>query len=179
MVVNYFSTKSRGVISLIQKKGKLAIIVGGNGAIYSGDYRRLANTPQRPDEKLRIVLEQWGTKIGTEALHQKLELLDPVAADKIEVQNMRRTVRALEVILMTGKLFSEQRTKKIPDQKFWLIGLSRPRQEIYIRIDDRIETMFANGLIEETKELLDKGLSANHPNLSAIGYREVCKYLTG
>jgi tRNA dimethylallyltransferase len=174
-----FQQKVAEAISLIHKKGKLAIIVGGTGQYIRAIIEGWQIPQQRPDEKLRIVLEQWGTKIGAEALHQKLELLDPVAADKIEVQNIRRTVRALEVILMTGRLFSEQRIKKIPDQEFWLIGLYRPRQEIYKRIDDRIETMFANGLIKETKELLYKGLPANHPNLSAIGYREVCKYLFG
>ena len=92
---------------------------------------------------------------------------------------MRRTIRALEVIFLTGWRFSEQRRKSNPKFAFWIIGLNRPREELYQRIDLRIEEMFTQGLMEETKALMAQGLTASDPSLSAIGYREVAEYLQG
>jgi tRNA dimethylallyltransferase len=106
-------------------------------------------------------------------------VIDPIAAEKIDPQNLRRTVRALEVIYLTGERFSVQRRKQTPLQKFWIIGLTRPRQELYARIDARIEEMFNLGLVNETKTLLERGISPDNPNLSAIGYREVTQFIQG
>lgn len=166
-------------IDEIQSKRKIAILVGGTGQYVRAITEGWQIPPQQPDEKFRKVIESWGNDIGAEELHHKLSLIDPAAARKIDPQNVRRTVRALEVIFMTGNLFSGQRLKETPDQDFWIIGLERPRAEIYARVDARIEEMFASGFVEETQKLLDRGISPQHPNLSAIGYREVCEFLVG
>ena len=163
----------------IQSKEKIAILVGGTGQYVRAITEGWQIPPQQPDEKYRKVIERWGIDIGAEELHHKLSLIDPAAAKKIDPQNMRRTVRALEVIFMTGNLFSGQRLKETPDQNFWIIGLERPRAEVYARVDARIEEMFASGFVEETQKLLNRGISPQHPNLSAIGYREVCEFLAG
>lgn len=157
----------------------MPILVGGTGQYIRAVIEGWEIPPQQPDDQMRLVLEKWGKKIGAEALYQKLLLLDPVAAEKIDRQNLRRTVRALEVIYLTGERFSEQRRKQTPAYAFWIIGLTRPRPELYTRIDERIEEMFTQGLVEEANSLLDRGLVADHPNLSAIGYREVIQFIQG
>jgi tRNA dimethylallyltransferase len=166
-------------INIIHGKGKIAILVGGTGQYVRAITEGWQVPPQQPDEEFRKVIERWADCVGAEELHHKLSLVDPIAAQKIDPQNIRRTVRAIEVIFLTGRLFSEQRLKQTPDQDFWLIGLKRDRAEIYARIDARIEDMFNHGFVEETQKLLDRGIPKEHPNLSAIGYREVCEYLSG
>jgi tRNA dimethylallyltransferase len=160
-------------------RGKIPLIVGGTGQYIKAITEGWEIPPQEPDERLRSVIEKWGGEIGAASLHQRLAIIDPAAAQRIEYQNIRRTVRALEVIFLTGKRFSEQKQKKTPQFNFWMIGLNRSRVELYARIDERIEKMFAEGLVEETEKLLALGFDSANPNLSAIGYREVGEYLAG
>ena len=112
-------------------------------------------------------------------LHEKLKTLDPESAEKIDARNFRRTIRALEVILTTGKKFSAQRGQGESPYHLIAIGLTRPRPELYARIDARIESMFENGLLDEVKGLLAKGYSSDLPTLSAIGYRECVRVIEG
>jgi len=133
--------------------------------------------PQEPNSKLREKLQSWGYAIGSEKLYEKLQMLDPTAAEKIEPRNMRRTIRALEVILLTGRLFSAQRYRKPIDFQYKIIGLLRDRKELYQRIDKRIECMFRAGLLEEVQTILDNGFERNLPSLSAIGYKEAIALL--
>jgi tRNA dimethylallyltransferase len=116
---------------------------------------------------------------GKEWLYEKLKSLDPDAATKIDPRNVRRTIRALEVILTTGRKFSEQRGQGESLYHLITIGLTRPRTELYARIDARIESMFAAGLLEEVKSLLAKGYSPGLPTMSAIGYRECVRVIQG
>ena len=177
--LSVFQDEVEKAIHIIQGKGKIALLVGGTGQYIRAVIEGWQIPPQQPDNRFRIVLEKWAEQIGPVELYKKLTLLDPAAAEKIDPQNMRRTIRAIEVIFLTGLRFSDQRLKKTPTQKFWIIGLTRPRPELYARIDERIEMMFSNGFIDETKGLLEKGIARDNPNLSAIGYREVCQYLAG
>jgi tRNA dimethylallyltransferase len=85
---------------------------------------------------------------------------------------VRRTIRALEVILTTGRKFSEQRGQVDSPYHLITVGLTRPRPELYQRVDERIDAMFANGFVDEVKSLLAKGYSPTLPSMSAIGYRE-------
>jgi tRNA dimethylallyltransferase len=105
--------------------------------------------------------------------------LDPEAAEKIDPRNYRRTIRALEVIMTTGKKFSEQRGQSDLPYRLLTIGFTRPREELYQRVDARIESMFANGFVEEVRGLLDKGYSPSLPTMSAIGYRECVGVIEG
>jgi tRNA dimethylallyltransferase len=174
-----FQEKAEETIRLIQSQNKVAIIVGGTGQYIRAITEGWQIPPQQPDDRLRMIIEKWGQEIGAEELHEKLALIDPKAAEKIDAQNIRRTIRALEVIFLTGDRFSIQRSRQAPLHKFWMIGLTRPRPELYARIDARIEAMFTDGFVEETRKLLECGIPMDHPNLSAIGYREVCQYLAG
>jgi tRNA dimethylallyltransferase len=92
---------------------------------------------------------------------------------------MRRTIRALEVIFKTGRKFSAQRGLGESPYQLISIGLTRPREELYTRVDARIDAMFANGFVDEVRGLLQKGYSPTLPALSAIGYRECVRVANG
>lgn len=166
-------------ISEIQAKGKVPILVGGTGQYVRALLEGWDIPSQVPDAALRDVLERWGKEIGPANLQQKLMVLDPEAAGAIGPNNMRRMVRALEVIFKTGRKFSIQKQKTAPDLNFWMIGLNRPRSELYQRVDERIEAMFEMGFVDEVKTLLGKGYTISNPPLSAIGYREVIGFIQG
>jgi tRNA dimethylallyltransferase len=133
--------------------------------------------PQAPDESLRESLSRWAEMIGPEGLHQRLATLDPQAAEMIDYRNMRRTIRALEVILNTGERFSDLRKKQQCRYTPFIFGISCPREVLYQRIDQRIDQMIADGLVEEVQTLLQSGYQADLPTLSAIGYGEIIQYL--
>jgi tRNA dimethylallyltransferase len=124
-------------------------------------------------------LEDWAQELGHEGLHARLAVLDPKSARKIDSRNVRRTIRALEVILCTGEPFSKQRQRSESPYDLLLLGLMRPREELYARIDARIDKMFADGLVAEVQDLLAQGYAPTMPSLSAIGYREIIRYLQG
>jgi len=128
---------------------------------------------------LRDELGRLKDEKGIIWLHDKLNSLDPVAAEKIDARNFRRTIRALEVIMTTGKRFSEQRGQSESPYQLITVGLTRPRAELYERVDQRIDGMFASGFLDEVKRLLAKGYSPSLPTISAIGYRECIRVLNG
>ncbi len=163
----------------IHSRGLRPILVGGTGQYFRAILEGWTIPEGEPDHRLRAVLEKWGNEIGAKELYLKLRKIDPEAADKIEWQNMRRTIRALEVILTTGKKFSAQRTVSEPLYDAVIFGMKRDRAELYRRIDLRVDLMIRNGLVEETAELLAKGYSESLPSMSAIGYREICDHLRG
>jgi tRNA dimethylallyltransferase len=157
----------------------LPIMVGGTGQFIRAVTEGWKIPSVMPNPQLRQALEHWCDKIGAEILHSKLAIVDPSAAETIAYSNVRRTIRALEVIFSTGKRYSDQKQKGNQRYDSLLIGINRPRLELYARLDDRIDNMFANGLIEEVQQLLDLGYSPDLPTMSAIGYREVILYLQG
>ncbi len=168
---------AREMIDDIHARGKLPFLVGGTGQYIRAMVEGWQVPEVNPDPRLRDRLEAWAEQIGPEGLHARLQALDPKAAAKIDPPNLRRTVRALEVILTTGQPFSRQKGRKPPPYAILQIGLLRPREEIYERVDARIHKMLETGLIEETQALLDQGYSPELPPLSAIGYRQVIQYL--
>ena len=172
-----FQEKAKEIIADIHSRGKLPFLVGGTGQYVRAVTEGWTPPEVTADKKLRVELE----KKDKEWLHARLQLLDPEAAAKIDARNVRRTVRALEVILTTGRKFSEQRGQVESPYQLITIGLTRPRPELYQRVDERIDLMFANGLIEEVKRLLDapRGYSPSLPSMSALGYRECVSVVKG
>ncbi len=166
-------------IADIHRRGKIPLLVGGTGqyvwAVVEG--WRIPRVP--PNPRLRAVLERWGERIGPEALHRRLARIDPEAAARIQPRNLRRTVRALEVIFTTGRRFSEQQTKAPPPYRILMLGLYRPRPELYARIDRRIDAMLQAGWLEEVQRLLEQGYTPDLPAMSSIGYAELAAYLLG
>jgi len=174
-----YKKEARRVIEGIHARRRLPFLVGGSGQYIWAVVRGWDVPEVAPNLPLRHALEQWSHDIGKDGLHQRLIRLDPQAAARIDARNLRRTIRALEVILTTGKRFSEQRTQSPPLYNTLILGLRRPRPELYERIDARIDAMFQAGLVDEVQGLLESGYSPDLPPLSAIGYREVIAYIQG
>jgi tRNA dimethylallyltransferase len=174
-----FQQKARQAIADIHTRNKIPLLVGGTGQ-YIRAVTEGWNPPEvEPDERLRDELGRLKDEKGIYWLHEGLKGLDPAAADKIDPRNFRRTIRALEVILTTGRKFSEQRGQSESPYRLLSIGLTRPRSELYARLDQRIEAMFASGFLEEVKSLLAQGYSPSLPTMSAIGYRECIRVVNG
>ncbi len=168
----------RAIFDTYQRQ-HLPFLVGGTGQFIRAVIEGWKIPPARPQPHLRQVLDRWAEQVGAEELHAKLALLDPEAALHIDPSNLRRTVRALEVILITGRRFSEQRSSGNGQYLTLLLGLTRTRPELYQRVDERITNMLESGFVAEVQQLLDAGYSPHLPTMSAIGYAEVIAYLHG
>lgn len=166
-------------IDEIHSRGKLPLLVGGTGQYIRSIIEGWRIPPQRPDYDLRDAITHWADTIGSQGLYERLRRIDPAAANKIDYRNLRRTIRALEVIFKTGERFSDQRQKQTCRYTALIFGLDRPREELYERVDQRIQQMLAQGLVAEVQGLLGAGYSPDLPTLSAIGYGEIIQYLQG
>lgn len=177
-----FQQAAREAIADIHSRGKLPLLVGGTGQYIRAVTEGWTPPEVAPDARLREVLEKMATERGEDGiywLHARLAILDPDAAAKIDARNLRRTVRALEVVLSTGQLFSAQSGRGESAYELLTVGLNRPRAELYQRIDERIDLMFQNGFLEEVALLYKKGYGPELPSMSAIGYREAGAVLRG
>jgi tRNA dimethylallyltransferase len=174
-----FQQAAAEAIAGIQARRHLPMLVGGTGQYIHAVTLGWTPPITSPDTRLRAQLEARAESEGYQALYAELQELDPAAAEKIDPPNVRRTVRALEVIRLTGKKFSEQRGQVESPYRLLSIGLTRPRPELYARVDARIESMFSAGLLDEVQRLLDSGCSPDLPAMSAIGYRECVSVLAG
>ncbi len=172
-----YKLEVESIIKQLHKRNKLPIIVGGTGQYVHAILHNWAMPVVEPDFLLREKLENYANQHGKLKLFEILEKIDPNAAGIIDYRNLRRTIRALEVIFRTGYRFSEQRQKDLSPYTTKLIGINWPRDILYQRIDRRISQMIDNGLIAEVEALLNRGYSIDLPSMSAIGYREIASYL--
>ena len=174
-----FQQSAKEVIADIHSRGKLPFLVGGSGQYVHSVTKGWIPPAVKPNYELRTILENLSKSNNAKWLHEKLTLLDPFAADRIDARNVRRTLRALEVILTSGHRFSELTGLSPSPYNLVQIGLILSRTDLYKRIDARIDEMFEQGLQLEVKALLAKGFSPDLPTMSAIGYRETVKILEG
>ena len=174
-----FQQKAREAIANVHTRKKLPLLVGGTGQYIRAVTEGWTPPEVVPNERLREELERLKEERGIDWLYARLNQMDSIAAKNIDPRNFRRTIRALEVIMTSGKKFSEQRGQTDSPYHLITIGLTRPRLELYARVDARIESMFANGFLEEVRGLLEKGYSPALPTMSAIGYRECVAVLEG
>jgi tRNA dimethylallyltransferase len=174
-----FQHAAARAIEEIHFRGRIPLLVGGTGQYVRAVLEGWQPPAMQADMRLREVLEAWGREIGARELNRRLALIDPVGAANSDTNNLRRTVRALEVMLRSGVRFSEQRGQAGPAYRALVIGLDRPREELYARADARIAAMLRGGLLEEAQALLAKRFSPDLPTLSAIGYKEAIAVLQG
>lgn len=174
-----FQQEAQRAIAGIHARSRLPLLVGGTGQYVRAVIEGWSPPPAAPDTRLRDALAAWAHEITPDGLHARLAQLDPAAAAAIDPRNVRRTVRALEVILATGRRFSDQRRRSASPYRLLVLGLTRPRDELYARVDARIAAMFAAGFVDEVRALLAGGYAPDLPTLSAIGYQQVCAYLQG
>lgn len=172
-----FIEKCQKAIVTIAQKQKLPIIVGGTGFYLQAllDNFALGKDEYDANETIRKKWQNYLENHSYQALWQQLAKLDPLAAEKIPVNNARRVIRALEVIEKTGRLFSQQADQKNDDFSPLLIGLNTQRALLYERINHRVDKMIENGLLDEAKMLYDHGGMAL-PAGKGIGYKEFYPY---
>jgi tRNA dimethylallyltransferase len=160
-------------------RGKQPLLVGGSGQ-YVWALLEGWQVPRLPPQReLRRELEERAARQGAEALHRELAQVDSKAAARIDPRNVRRVIRALEVHRATGRPISYWQEKGPPPWQTLILGLTCPRQELYQRIDARVDAMMEVGLVDEVRGLLARGYEPSFPSLSGIGYSQVCQHLAG
>lgn len=174
-----FQQRAAEAIAEIGGRGQLPVLVGGTGQYMLAILQGWQPPALPPQPELRAALETWAEELGKEAMHARLAQLDPEAAARIDPRNLRRTLRALEVIFASGRRFSAQRGKGEAPYRALRLGLTRPRPELYARLDARIEAMLAAGWLDEVRALLAKDYDPALPSLSAIGYAQLARHLRG
>jgi tRNA dimethylallyltransferase len=157
----------------IYSRGKLPVIAGGTGFYIRHFLCGLPITPGT-SAQTRETLQSRLHSHGADTLYSELESLDPVSAAKIHVHDEYRILRALEVCIDGGKPLSSYMLdgKTRPEYDFCIVILNRNRDDLYRRINSRVEKMFADGLTDEVRILMERGLTAATPGMKAIGYRE-------
>lgn len=163
----------------IAERGKCPWLVGGTGFYVQSIVEGLAFPDVPPQPKLRAELERTLREKGIEALTARFKQLDPAAAASVDLRNPRRIMRALEVCLSSGRPYSEQRKLRPPPYPILQIGLRTERDQLYRRIDERVDAMIANGIVDEVEGLLAKGLTADVLSMQSAGYRQLAAYLAG
>lgn len=157
----------------IFENGKIPVVAGGTGFYIRNFILGLPDTPESNPE-IRNNLKSELEKSGIEFMYEKLKLVDPISAEKINQNDAYRILRALEVFYLTGKPRSSfELSEKLRDKyDFTTIILERDREDLYRRIDKRIDQMFSQGLSEEVESLKKMGYTKELPGMQAIGYRE-------
>jgi tRNA dimethylallyltransferase len=173
-----FARLAHRAVAEIQSRGRVPIFCGGTGLYFKAFLEGIGDAPPA-DAKLRAELEA----APLENLLAELRERDPAAYEKIDKKNPRRVIRAMEVIRLTGKSFSEQRADwnscHSPPATCRFFCFSRSPADLHARINTRVDAMFARGLVDETRELLKHGLEQNKTAMQAIGYRQVVEFLRG
>ena len=177
-----FQQKAKAALEEIYANGQIPIVAGGTGfyiqaLLYDIDFEN-----QDCNEEFRAELERIAKEQGNEVLHERLREIDPVSAEKIHANNVKRVIRALEFYHLTGKPISEhneaEQQKESP-YNFAYFVLTDDRENLYKRIDMRVDIMLENGLVEEVQKLKDMGYHRDMVSMQGLGYKEILDYLDG
>jgi len=179
VTVSWYQELARAKIDELRGAGKSVVVVGGTGLYIKAILDDL-NFPET-DPEVRMKLNQEAEKIGGDAMHQKLAKLDPAASLAIPKENVRRVIRALEVIEITGKPFTailpREDSTKYPDAMQF--GLAMDRESLDIRIDSRVAKMWEAGFVDEVEELINQGILEGKTAQAAIGYAQIIRMKHG
>ena len=172
-----FKARAQQLITEINQRGRLPILVGGTGLYIKALLEDYAFSTVGENAGLRRELEQLAGREGEAALVQKLTALDPQQAAQVNPHDRRRLIRALETVL-GGEQVSRQAAGQ-PVYQAAVFGLTLERSLLYARINQRVDAMLAAGLEQETRQLLQAGLSPTALSMRSIGYRQMAQYLAG
>ncbi len=177
-----FEKDAEKVIEEIFKKKKTPIVVGGSGLYIKALIDGIFDTADK-DENYRKKLLEKRKEFGNEFLYEQLKKVDPQSAANMFSQNWKRVMRALEVYHSTGepiwKHHEKQSSGKEKKYLFKQFGLNWQREDLYNKINQRVDWMNENGLIEEVKSILSRGFNKNLNSLNTVGYKEIIQYLEG
>lgn len=177
-----FQQKAKAALAEIYANGQIPIIAGGTGFYIQALLYDINFDNQDCNEAFRMELEQIAKEQGNEVLHARLQEIDPVSAKKIHANNVKRVIRALEFYHLTGKPISEhneaEQQKESP-YNFAYFVLTDNRENLYKRIDFRVDIMLENGLVDEVKRLKEMGYHRDMVSMQGLGYKEILDYLDG
>lgn len=176
-----YQRDARRVIAELWGKNVQPILVGGSGLYLRAVLQNYAFSAAAADEKTREALWDMARRLGSAFLHERLRQVDPKSAERIHPNDAKRIIRALEVYEASGQPLSLQveKTMQTPKEKTYLFGLNMPREELYRRIEERVDLMMEAGLVNEVQEILAKGYSPDCKALQSLGYRQIVDYLAG
>jgi len=168
-------------IADIQRRGRLALLVGGSGLYVRALVGGFRIPHVTPDAELRRNMAERAAREGYMVLYEELRGVDPTAAQRIDPRNVRRVIRALEVFHATGLPLSQLRSSSpfLPSYHTLTIGLTTARVDLYQRIDSRVDSMMEQGLVQEVEGLLKRGYSLDLSAMSGLGYKQIGQYLQG
>lgn len=179
--VTQYSKLATKIILDVFERGKMPVLMGGSGLYISSIINPLFTGPAKNIE-YREILEEEAKIHGKKYLHEILSEIDPVSASKIEPNDLRRIIRALEVYKFTGKTISYLQKKAFNENlkfKYHIIGLKRDRKNLYQIINLRVNKMIKDGFIEEVKMLRDMGYKEDLNSMQGLGYKQINKHLNG
>lgn len=176
-----FVRDARACIADILARGRLPVLCGGTGLYVDSIINQIEFAEEKRDDALRRELKELAGREGPAAVHALLRAEDPAAAEAIHPNNVKRVIRALEIIRTTGltKAEADRRARKEPVYDAALFGMAMERERLYRRIDLRVDRMMEQGLLEEVRRLLDMGVPRQSTAMQAIGYKELVLYLDG
>lgn len=177
-----YQRDAREVMEGLLAQGLLPVFCGGTGLYLQAVSRPLSFTEASGGGEIRQELQRQAQEPdGPRKLHAHLAVVDPDSAVRLHVNNTRRVVRALEVYLTTGEPMSSQggEWNAEPDEEWLIFALNWPREQLYDRIGQRVDRMIAQGLIDEVRLLLSRGVPESAQAMQAIGYKEILAYLNG
>jgi len=181
-VCTYVSETSK-IVDDMTKRNKIPLVVGGTGLYADSLCGRMSFEENvSTDENYRKELFALSEEKGVEFIHNELKKVDEKSAEKIHPNNVKRVIRALEYFKMTGVPISvhNEESQKIPSPyNTFKIGFIRERENLYNRIDKRVDIMMEDGLVDEVKKLYEMGCTREHTSMQALGYKEVIDYLEG
>jgi len=166
----------------IINRGKIPIVCGGTGLYIDSLIYNIEFGDTICDWEFRERLRKEALEKGNEYLHNKLKEIDPEAAEKIHMNNVKRVIRAIEVYTYTHKTISmlQKESRNNPSKyKFYVFGLSMGREKLYERINQRVDRMIEKGLVQEVKKLMEMGYDKSTIAMQGIGYKEILSYLRG
>lgn len=175
--VSDYEAMALPIVQRLLDEGKTPIVCGGTGfyvqsLLYKSQFGNVG-----ADEAIRAKYEALAEERGKAYVHSLLAERDRESAEKLHYNDLKRVIRALEIYELTGKAKSEQRDERVPRFDFTAFSVEYPREELYARIGVRVEQMFANGLLEEVKGLLNSDVSESAQCMQGIGYKEVAEGL--
>lgn len=177
-----FQQKAKAALKEIYKNGQIPIIAGGTGFYIQALLYDIDFDNQDCNDEYRTELEKIAKEQGNDVLHARLKEIDPVSAEKIHANNVKRVIRALEFYHLTGKPISEhnetEQQKESP-YNFAYFVLTDDRANLYKRIDMRVDIMLKNGLIDEVQKLKSMGYHRDMVSMQGLGYKEILDYLDG
>lgn len=170
-----FALAARAAVADVLQRGRLPLLAGGSGFYIDATLGRLDPLP-RSEPAWRVALETVSERRGVAVLHGWLGRLDPERAAAIDKQDRQRVLRALELVLRTGRSVASLGADIASPEQFdpVFVGLRWPREELYRRIDDRVDRMLASGWLGEVEDLLEHGVDRDLHAMQAIGYRDLC-----